>query len=44
MYIPRDAKIKHFIVASKDCADTRKKLQLIYLKCKIQKFQVNTLK
>jgi hypothetical protein len=44
MYIPRDAKIKNFIVVSQDCADTRKKLQQIYLKCKIQKFHGNILK
>jgi len=44
MYIPRNAKIKHFIVVSEDCADTRTKFQQIYLKCKIKKFHVYTVK
>jgi len=38
MYVPRNAKITHFIVVSEDCADTRTMFQQIYLKCKIQIF------
>jgi hypothetical protein len=41
MYIPRDAKIKHFIVVSEDCAGTWNQLRQIYLIHKIQNFHDN---